>query len=191
MNRYRQEHRGFSLLELQLVLVIAVLFVGGGLFWAYSTSADARRANQLVELAASVRSVAIAEATTATAAMAGDAAGTYAGLNDDWLAVHLDARWLHKGAVVVPVPGVGFSVSGARSPWGALPSMSLDVGRVRMTNVPSELCPTVAIGVIRGFDRVVINGNVAHDAGLTPISQSQILAWCAATPTLTFEVFFA
>jgi hypothetical protein len=94
-----------------------------------------------------------------------------------------------RGAVVVPVPGVGFSVSGARSPWGALPSMSLDVGRVRMTNVPSELCPTVAIGVIRGFDRVVINGNVAHDAGLTPISQSQILAWCAATPTLTFEVF--
>lgn len=182
--------QGFSLIEMLLVLVLVVLVVAGGALWAYSASTEARRAQQLVELASSARSVAMASVSTATASLASNPAGSYAEFSTEWLASHLDSRWLRNGAVQVPVPGVGFNVSGVRSPWGASPPLTLDVGWIQLTGVPSSMCPSVATGLIRGFDRVLINSNVARDAGLNPVAQTQILAWCAAAPTLTIEVFF-
>lgn len=187
----RRRSKGFSLLELTVVLVIVALVSGGAVYWAYARSGESRSAMQLVELATAVRARAVAAATAASSGLANEGAGTYAWLGADWLQVNLEPRWIRGGAVAVPVTGVGFTVAGVRSPWGASPPATLDVGRIVMTGVPSDICPIVATGLIRGFDRVRIDTNVALDAGQNPVAQTQILTWCASAPTLTIEVLFA
>lgn len=183
--------KGFSLVEMLLVIVVIALALAGGVLWAYGQGRDARHSAQLVELTTFARATAVAEATSSAATGLSDPAGAYAKLGTDWLAANLDQRYLANGTLRVPVAGVGVEMSGVRSPWGPSPPVSLDVGRIRLSNVPSAMCPEIVMGLSRSFERVLINSNVALDTAVMPVSQSQILTWCNLAPVLTIEAFFA
>lgn len=186
--------QGVALLQLLLTLALASLVVAGTAWW-FASARSSRQAMELVELVLAVKAASSATVIGAADGLISDAGGPYARLSEGWVSAQLGARWTASpGQLRRPVPGMGLTVQGARSPWDPT-RITLDVGYVRMWNLPSEVCPTVALGLARGVDRVLVAGRVVFDqansAASNQTGQSALHEWCSASPLVLIEVYFA